>query len=352
VIGITGTRGKSTTSALIHQISKYAYGKKRKVYLTGNIAQDGLLYVLDKAKRSDLVIAEFSSYHLELFNTLKKSPHIAIITAIYRDHLHRYSSFQSYVTSKKNMVMHQRKTDYVVLNYDNQISKGFQKYTRAKKNYYSMTRSIEGTFLRENVVYYRGDKIVDRLFLLSELGSLRSIITENILAAVTVSKILGISNIKIRDAIRSYKGLPYRLQFISKINSTTIVNDSCSTTPDATIKAITKMTSPITLIAGGVDKNLKYDSLAKKIKQKVNYTILLPGTATDKIKAALQRIGYHRFTITPKLTGAVKYALKTSKEKKVVLFSPAASSFNLFANEFDRGKQFTNLINHAKKTKV
>jgi len=178
----------------------------------------------------------------------------------------------------------------------------------------------------------------------------------NILAAVTVAKIIGVGNKNIRLAVSKFKGVDYRLQYKGRVKGIDIFNDSTSTTPDATQAALRAMQCrQVVLIAGGEDKQLDYRGLAKTIKEIANFVILLSGTGSEKLIKELTKIDYPAYKLVTdinKLKNAWRLSLKhVNKQAGCILFSPAAASFNMFDNEFDRAKQFDKLFDGEKKTK-
>lgn len=287
IIGITGTKGKSTAATLIYELLKSKYSN---IFLAGNIGVSPL-ETLGKTNKKSKVILELSSFELE---DLKKSPHIAIITTLFEDHLNRYKSFKEYINSKKPIFKFQTKGDALFLNKDNKHTRAFAKEAKSK------------------VIFFEEGK-----------------------EALAVADYYDIKSPK--KIINSFKGVPHRQQYIATKKGVKYINDTASTTPQSTILAISKFKN-VVLIAGGEDKNLDYKNLAKEIKKKVKGLILLPGTATDKIKKGLD------YTIAKSMKEAVSKASKTAKRGDTVLLSPGAASFNLFENEFDRGNQFIKYV--------
>jgi len=176
----------------------------------------------------------------------------------------------------------------------------------------------------------------------------------NILSAITIAKVVGVSNKNIEKAVNNFKGIDYRLQYIGKIKGLSVYNDATSTTPDATIAAINAMKKDnIILIAGGEDKLLEYNDLAKVIKQKVGFLLLLSGSASDKLIKELKKVRFEDYKMISdilKLKVAWKSALKhASDDNCCIVFSPSAASFNMFLNEFERAKEFNKLYDKAKK---
>ncbi len=317
IIGVTGTKGKSTTASLIYHLLKPKY---KKVFLAGNIGVSPL-ELLNEVKKDDKVVLELSSFELE---GLTESPNIAVITNIMPDHLNRYKSMTEYIEAKKIIFKYQTNKDALVLNSKDQIARDFAKKAPSK------------------VCYFSSETVDPKNFKL--LGEHNK---ANLAAAIVVAKLLKISELNIQKAIKTFKGVKSRQQFIKEVNGVKYFNDTTATMPEATVTAIRVFLenfpdSRIILICGGQNKGLKYGELAKLIRERVDEIIMLPGTASDKIKEALR--DYTKIHEVYSMQEAVKTAKKLSKKKDVVLLSPAAASFNLFKNEFDRGDQFVKAL--------
>lgn len=320
IIGVTGTKGKSTTASLIYRTLRQKY---KKVFLGGNIGVSPLEF-LHKVKKGDKVVLELSSFELE---NLKKSPNIAIITNILPDHLNRYASMSEYVQAKKIIFKHQKKSDFLILNNGDAFSAVFAKEAPSKVYFFS----------KDNLTVEEKNNF--KLFGEHNLS--------NLSAAVVVAKLLKVPNENIKKAIKSFKGVPSRQEFIKEINGVKYFNDTSSTMPESTIVAIKSFSekfpnSKLILICGGQNKGLNFSELVKQIKEKVHYLIMLEGTASDRIKEGL--LGYNKICNVSSMKEAVNKAKQLAGAGDVVALSPAAASFNLFKNEFDRGDQFVKFV--------
>lgn len=326
IIGVTGTKGKSTTASLIYHILK---SKFSGVLLGGNIGVSPLA-LLSKVKPKNIVILELSSFELE---DLKQSPNIAVIINIMPDHLNRYATMQEYIEAKKQIFKFQKKNDVLILNADNFIVRQMTKEAPSKIVFSLPKESLKG-------IDIKGVKILGKHNL------------ENISSAIEVAKILKIPLKNIEKSIKTFKGVHSRQELVGEINGVKYINDTTATMPDATTMAINTFLedfpdSRLILICGGVDKGLRYDNLSKLIGERVDEVFMLPGTASDKIKEGLGN--YTRVHDIPSMQEAVKQAKKLAKKGDVVILSPAAASFNLFKNEFDRGDQFVKAVKNEKK---
>ena len=309
IIGITGTKGKSTTATLIYLLLKKKYNK---TFLAGNIGISPL-EILSKVTKKSKVVLELSSFELE---DLKKSPHIAVVTTLFPDHLNRYKNFREYIEAKKPIFKYQKKNDILILNYDNPEVKKLASEAPSK------------------VLFFRNSCIS---------------------AALAVAKLFKISKKDIKKVLSNFKGVPNRQELIAAKKGVKYINDTTATTPQSAILAIRTFkkrfpNSGIILIAGGLDKNLNYKNLAEEIKRNVNFLILLPGTASNKIKKELGSFFKEPSSFKVKsMRGAVKKVARFAQKGDIILLSPGAASFNLFKNEFDRGEQFKQAVKNLLK---
>lgn len=309
-IGVTGSKGKTTTAYLIHHILK---AKFPKIKIAGNIGVSPLKYV-SVLKPKDKIVLELSSFELE---NLKDSPQIAVLTNILEDHLNRYEGMSAYIDAKKNIFRFQDKNGVLILNGDDEIVKGFSKEAKGRVYFYSA---------KEKPPYLKDF----RLFGEHNIS--------NLLAAAAVARVLGVSDIA--RQVKSFKGVPHRQEFVKEIEGVKYFNDTAATMPDAAVEAIKTFKarfpkSKLILIAGGMNKNLKFEKMIREIKSKADAVVLLPGTASDILKK-----GISEYIDASSMKDAVKKAKKSAKKGDIVLLSPGATSFNLFKNEFDRGDKF------------
>lgn len=310
IIGVTGTKGKSTTVSLLAHILKTA---KKKFIFGGNIGQSPLNYL---NKKYSLALLELSSWQLGDMAHLKKSPQIACITTIFPDHLDTYKNFQEYINAKKLIFKYQTKKDFLILNVDNQIVKKFAKETKAKVKYFSQKK--------------------------------RKHSSENILAARATALVLKIPLVTIEKSLKTFKGVPNRLEFVREKNGVKYYNDSTSTVPQSTILALELLGDQknIILISGGADKQLDFRKMSKIISKKCRALILLPGTATTKIEKELRIINYELKMKAGDMEEAVSLANKISEKGDIVLLSPGCASFGIFQNAYHRADQFIRAVKY------
>lgn len=340
-VGITGTRGKSTTAALVAHIAKQ---HSTSVHLGGNIATSPLSFA-ENLKQKGKIILELSSYLTESLTPVRRSPHIACITNIYPDHLNVHRNFHEYREAKANIFRYQTRKDFCILNADEPHANSLARRVRSQLIWFSggLLKRNRGVFVEDENVVYKHDGKRQCILALSDIHIPGNHNIANVCAAVAVSLALRIPISKIRVGVRTFHGLPHRLEYIGKKRGFAFYNDSASTIPEATIRALETMREPVILLVGGNDKKLQYSSLFAGTGDRVRHAFLLPGTATPKIEAACKRFSIS-CTRARSLRDAFRQAVAASASGTVLL-SPAASSFSEFQNEFERGEAFRSLVN-------
>lgn len=327
VIGITGTRGKTTTTHLVGTILKKA---GYHTLLGGNLLGVATLSLLDQITSKTLVVLELSSWQLQGLGWDKKSPHIAVVTNIYPDHLNRYQNMEEYINDKKIIFQYQKRDDFLVLNAENKITRSFGQKAKSKVVWFSASDLEAGAF---------GFKLRGRHNL------------ENLAAALAVARLLGINDKIIEKAIKGFAGVPERLEEIAKVAGVTYVNDTTSTTPEAGIMALRAYEDrPIILICGGTSKNLSLTDLGREIDQKAKAVILLEGTAASELEKAIKEKKKIKGRFND-LAKAILAAKDNAEDGDIVLLSPGCASFGMFKNEFDRGEKFTYLVKSLNEKK-
>jgi len=347
IIGITGTKGKGTTSSLIYEILKTA---NRDVYLGGNIGNSPLNF-LDKLDTNSIVVLEMSSFQL---HDLKQSPHISIVLNTTQDHLDYHADIEEYLSAKESIVSNQTPEDFAIFNIDYPYAKRYSKLTNGKKFWVSKNSAnnqkiINGGFVDKDSLVLNIDGNKNIIGNINEVGLIGPHNIENILPASLACKILGIENKVIAQTIKRFRGLPHRLEFIKEINGIAYYNDSFSTTPETCIAAIKSFSKPITLIIGGSEKHSDFTELGKTIiKQENLKTVILMGETGPRILKTIQKAyGKTNLMKLPveiiSVNGyeeAFNLAHKKAGNNSVVLLSPASASFDMFENYKVRGKTF------------
>jgi len=354
IIGITGTRGKSTTTNLIFNLLKLS---GFPVILGGGLPGISTIEYLKTATPNDYLVAELSSWALSGFHREKVSPHIAVLTNIYPDHLNYYKNIEDYIYDKQAVFAYQKKGDYCILN-----SNIFNQIEKVRDHFFDrltpmgpqaiVSKKVSSLFQNKKITLTSSQKILffssgDFTSSLKYLRGGHNL--ENAAAALQIAKILGMDEKKAANIIANFKGLPFRQEIVGEKNNIIFVNDTTSTTPVATEKAIESFSDhDIYLILGGNSKNLPYEKLIGKLS-KVKKIILLAGSFTDQILVTLRVTSLDKLSkdIFNDLGKAVEEAYRQAsnqKEKAYILFSPGATSFAMFNNEFHRGREFNRVV--------
>ncbi len=341
IIGVTGSKGKTTTASLIAHMLEHA---GRPVVRVG-ISQVGVLGVLSRVTKDSIVVFELSSWRLSALERLKKSPHIAVLTNIYPDHLNYYKTMAAYMADKKNIFAFQKNTDVVVANFDNALVQEMVQNAPGSILFASTVQALDGdgawrdgeTLLLSNQGKEQVLLPVENIPLVGDHNRM------NILLAALATLAAGLSVKDVRAGIVSFPGILNRLEKVAEKNGVTYYNDTAATIPDAAVAALRSFAQPTILLAGGSDKNLEFSGLAQEIVKCPKRTIFFQGAGTDNLLLAIRALlpeGKHQFEIVDSMSEAVRRAAEYAAPGDIVLLSPGAASFGLFQNEFDRGEQF------------
>ncbi len=319
IIGVTGTRGKTTTTMLIYEIAKKAFeGTVQSVFLAGNIRGTATLPLLDVVGPGDIVVTELDSWQLQGFGDAKISPHISVFTNFMNDHLNYYKgNLEKYLHDKAQIFLHQKQNDYLV------TTPGVAHLITAK---------YLGRNQHPPIVASANDIPEDwQLLIPGEHNK------ENVALALAVARILKIKDEISREMIESYRGVSGRLELVKTYKGIKIYNDTTATTPDATLAGLRALGKKTILIMGGADKSLDMTKLVEAIPSSSKAVVLLSGTGSDKLEIK----DAHK---AKSLEMALQKALNLATEGDTILFSPAFASFGMFKNEYDRGDQFMALV--------
>lgn len=341
MIGVTGSDGKTTTTSLINAIlQKAGY----KTFLGGNIGTP-LFTKLPEMEPKDIVVLELSSFQLMGMHV---SPDIAVMTNITPNHLNVHKDYQEYIDAKKCIFKNQNENGILILNYDNQITRECSKETKGKVIFFSSKEKLENGFIVDGNVIKECEDGVRKHILNTDEVILRGVHNyQNIATALAATKTLVDQDIAVK-AIKEFKPVEHRIEFVREIDGVKWYNDSASSSPTRTISGLNAFNENIILIAGGYDKNLEYEPLAKPIVQKVSSLILIGQTANkiyETVKKEAEKENKKiNIYMCESLKQTVEIAKKVAKKGDVVLFSPASASFDMFKNFADRGNQFKNFV--------
>ena len=346
VIGVTGSDGKTTTTSLInHILQKAGY----KTFLGGNIGTP-LFTKLPEMTPEDMVVLELSSFQLM---GMEVSPQISVITNITPNHLNIHKDYQEYIDAKKNIFKYQDENGILVLNYDNEITRECAKEANGKVIFFSsQTKLDNGYIVDEDVIKECDDKVRKHILNTDDVILRGNHNYQNIATAIAATASLVDIETAVK-AIKEFKPVEHRIEFVEEIDGVKWYNDSASSSPSRTLSGLNAFKENIVLIAGGYDKNLDYKPLAKPIIDKVKTLILIgqtSGKIYDAVKEELERENKNlNIYMCETLEETIPIAKKNAKNGDVVLFSPASASFDMFKNFADRGNQFKKLVRTLKE---
>lgn len=332
IIGVTGSKGKSTTTGLIESVLKasgFSY------HLAGNIRGIANLPLLKKVEPGDVILAELDSWQLQGLHSVGISPDISVFTNFFEDHLNYYEgSMHSYFKDKSAIFKYQSESDFLILTNDS---------SKAIKKYFKSTVPSKKIIARF--------KQVPKSWNYRIFGKHNE---KNIAQAFQVGKILGIPTAQIKEGITQFNGVDGRFQYLGESSGgLSFFNDNNSTTPESTVASLQSLKrkypeKDIILIAGGADKEFHYNKLANYIARNVKFTLLFSGKATDKLRECFPA-RFEKFTETISMKSAFNIALENAEPGDIIILSPGAASFGVFNNEYERNDQFLRHVNKALK---
>jgi len=340
LIGITGSNGKTTTTALIEHI---LHAAEFSTVLAGNIGTPLIAHVGETTDHT-ITVAELSSFQLELIENFE--PNIAVFVNLTPDHLDRHKTMASYGAAKARIFENQTADDFAVLNADDNASAAYAP-TGPQVSWFSRKIEVkQGAFVRNGKIILRRDGQDEVILPVSEISLPGAHNLENILAAVVATRLAGAQPSQIASGIRSFKGVEHRIEFVAEVQGVRYYNDSKATNVDATLKALDSFPGRILVILGGKDKDSDYTQLRNALREKTILALLI-GTAADKIEkqiegsVAIQRVGT--------LENGVESAFHAAHAGDIVLLAPACASFDQFQNYEHRGRVFKELVHHLEK---
>lgn len=334
IVAVTGTNGKTTTVSLIDAILKESNIKSQ---LVGNVG----IPVTSKVNEIDLetvCVAEVSSFQLE--SVYAFCPHVSCVLNIAPDHLERHYSMDNYLFLKKRIFKNQRESEYTVLNFDDEIVKSFFSETRGKVIWVSLKERVDGAYRENGKLYYKNEYITDEsdIRLRGDHNVLDS------LFAIATSKLMGADNQSIATALKNFKGVRHRVEFVCEKNGVKYYNDSKATNTASTMVALNELREPTVLILGGSEKGEKYTELFEKIKVSPIKHTILTGASRYNMLSSASETGVTDLTVTADFFVAIKIAKMLAKNGDNVLLSPACASFDNFNNFEERGDAFIKAV--------
>ncbi len=341
VIGVTGTRGKTTTTLLIAHILKAA---KFPAIAAGNLREVPMLSIIDRLKTKNWAVVELSSFQLENLKNIRQSPHIAVWTNLLVDHLNRYASLSAYAQAKSQIIRYQQKSDFAVLNADSAVVKKMSKLTSAQIIWFSAHGPIGqwSIFLKEGKIFERKGRRTTLLASLKDFPLAGNHQVHNLMAALAAARAANVPLKVFPRAIKTFPGVRDRQELIRTWRGHQWINDTTATTPDGTLAALNVFPSGV-FIMGGTDKKLNYRKLTSYLQRQPVPLVLLPGTATEIMRRQLRRYRAPLFEVDS-MTAAVRRAATLAQPGQTIILSPGAASFGLFRHEFDRGDAFRRAV--------
>lgn len=340
LIAITGTNGKTTTTALTGQIMEAYY---EDVHVVGNIGTPYTQAAL-KTEADSVTVAEVSSFQLETIMNFR--PDVSAILNITPDHLNRHHTMECYIAVKESIAMNQTEKDVCVLNYDDPVLRAFGESEECKPRtvfFSSREKLEEGYYLDGDMIFLRDQGKLIPIVDVRELNLLGRHNYENVMAAVAISRAMKVPLSMIQKVIKEFKAVEHRIEFVLERSGVKYYNDSKGTNPDAAIQAIRAMPGPTLLIAGGYDKQSEYDQWIEAFDGKVKYLVLI-GQTRDKIAECAKAHGFYDIMYAEDMSEAVHVCASYANMGDNVLLSPACASWGMFKNYEERGRIFKECV--------
>lgn len=343
-IAITGTNGKTTTTALIGEIFNNA---KKETHVVGNIGVPVVSKAIKTSKKS-YMITEVSSFQLETIHDFK--PEISAVLNITQDHLNRHETMENYAKTKARIYENQNKENYFVVNYDNE--EAYKLHKDCKATIVPFSRKIRldfGCYVENNHIVIKGkNSEVIEVCPIDEIAIPGLHNLENALAATAIAYFSGISSQIIKKTLKEFKGVEHRIEYIDTVDGVQFINDSKATNPDSSIKAVETMKTNTILIAGGMDKGSDFGEFINAFDGKIKAMVLLGETA-QQIKRTAQQNGFNQVIIKSNLKECVEEAFKLAESGDAVLLSPACASWDMYPSYEKRGEHFKQCVSGLRR---
>ena len=343
LIGITGTNGKTTTTTLVGQIMEEYFGN---TFVVGNIGNPYTLEAL-KTTEESVTVTEISSFQLETAVGFK--PNVSAILNVTPDHLNRHHTMENYAAAKEAIAGKQTKEDTCVLNYENEYTKRFGAFCNATVVYFSSKTKLDnGYYLEGEEIVVAKDGEVTTLMNIHEMNLVGICNVENVMAAIAISKAMGVPYENIIDTVKRFKAVEHRIEFVATKRGVDYYNDSKGTNPDAAIQGIKAMSKPTILIGGGYDKENEYDEWIESFDNKVKLLVLI-GQTREKIAKCAREHGFEKIVMADTFEEAMDVCIENAQKGDAVLLSPACASWGMFPNYEVRGQMFKEIVNGIKE---
>ncbi len=349
-VGITGTNGKTTTTALVGELFKNA-GFDTKV--VGNIGKPIISEVLNSNNKS-VFVSELSSFQLETIRDFRC--HLATIINLTEDHLNRHKTIENYAEIKSRIFENQEPDDFAIVNLDDSYCVSLAQRSKGKKFYTSVHEEPKKEFspalyIKEGKIFYREKEAEQVLIDTRKIFLKGNHNYENVLIASAMAICYGIELSAIADTLREFRGVAHRLEWVKDIKGIHFVNDSKGTNPDASIKALEAIDKNILLIAGGMDKHSVFDDFIQAFPNRVKSAILL-GETKNKLAETMLRFGFSKFELVSDMDEAIRTAFAMAEAGDTVLLSPACASWDMYKSFEERGEHFKKIVNELEAENV
>ena len=343
VLAITGTNGKTTTTALLGKIMSDA---RPSVFVVGNI---GTPYTSKSLEMTDetVTVAEISSFQLETI--WKFAPRVSAILNITEDHLNRHHTMECYIKTKERIAENQTEDEVCVLNYEDEVLRAFGETLHTNVLYFSSRQKLDrGLYLDGEDIYYADGENTTKVINVNELNILGTHNYENVMAATGIALSLGVPMDKIVEVLKRFQAVEHRIEYVTEKRGVKFYNDSKGTNPDAAIKGICAMNCPTLLIGGGYDKQSEYDEWIESFGGKVKLLVLI-GQTREKIAACARAHGFENIVLCDTFEEAIDTCYRNAVSGDAVLLSPACASWGMFKNYEERGRIFKEYVRALKE---
>lgn len=341
LIGITGTNGKTTTTALTGEIMKQYFPE---VFVVGNI---GIPYteLAEQTTENSVTVAELSSFQLETVQS-DFHPEVSMILNLTPDHLNRHYTMENYAKAKLNVALHQTREQTCILNYEDKLLREYAKELSCRILWFSSERKLsDGLYLENDAIFYTENGVATEICRTEDLNIIGKHNYENAMAAVGAAICIGVPLPQIKEGLKSFHAVEHRIEYVATKKGVIYYNDSKGTNPDAAIKAIQAMDRPTLLIGGGYDKGSEYDEWIGAFDGKVKHLILI-GQTKEKIAETARKMGVASIVLKDTFEEAMRFCEENAQSGDAVLLSPACASWGMFKNYEERGRMFKEYVTH------
>lgn len=343
IVAVTGTNGKTTTTALTGALMKLKYDN---TLVGGNIGIPYTQICLDSTD-DGVTVAEMSSFQLD--TTVTFHPYISMILNITPDHLDRHHTMENYINAKLNCTKNQTADELCILNYEDETLRKAAENIKAKICWFSSKTALnDGMVYEDGVIYEVKNGVREKVIDVDEMMLIGRHNYENVMAAVAAARFMNVPMELIREGLRIFKPVEHRIEYVATVNGVKYYNDSKGTNPDASIQAVKAMSGPTFLIGGGYDKGSEYDEWIECFDGKIKKLILM-GQTRDKIAECARKHGFNEIEFVNSMEEAVNYCYRNAVNGDTVLLSPCCASWGMFKNYEERGRIFKDLVNEKNR---